>query len=89
MTTSTEALELSSPPGPPDDQDDARFAAPVRIECRSSEPFDRWLSELAGSLALTTYQAGKLAVLGWRGSQPSLLGERQKGNYQKTGIAVS
>ena len=73
MTTSTEALELSSPPGPPDDQDDSRFAAPVRIECRSSEPFDRWLSELAGSLALTTYQAGKLAVLGWRGSQPSLL----------------
>ena len=38
MTTNTEALELSSPPGPPDDQDGARVAAEMRIECRSSEP---------------------------------------------------
>jgi len=45
----------------------------TRIECRSSEAFVRWMSELPGSLAVTTYQAGKLALLGWRGHQVSLL----------------
>lgn len=45
----------------------------TRIECRSSEPFARWLSDLPGTLAITTYQAGKLALLGWRGQQASLL----------------
>ncbi|MFN8710654.1 MAG: TIGR03032 family protein [Planctomyces sp.] len=45
----------------------------VRIESRSSETFSSWLSELPGSLAVTTYQAGKLALLGWRGAQGSLL----------------
>lgn len=43
------------------------------IECRSSEPFAQWLAELKGTLAITTYQAGKLAMLGWRGQQASLL----------------
>lgn len=45
----------------------------ARIECRISEPFAHWLSQLPGSLAVTTYQAGKLALLGWNGQQPSLL----------------
>ena len=45
----------------------------TRIECRGSEAFALWLAELPGSLAVTTYQAGKLALLGWRGSQASLL----------------
>ena len=45
----------------------------TRIECRSTDSFSHWLSELAGSLAVTTYQAGKLALLGWRGLQASLL----------------
>lgn len=45
----------------------------TRIECHSSESFNEWLSQLSGSLVVTTYQAGKLALLGWRGSQPSLL----------------
>lgn len=48
-------------------------ASATRIECQSSESFTQWLSELCGSLVVTTYQAGKLALLGWRGSQPSLL----------------
>jgi uncharacterized protein (TIGR03032 family) len=45
----------------------------TRIECQSSESFRQWLSESGGSLVVTTYQAGKLALLGSRGSQLSLL----------------
>lgn len=48
-------------------------ATETRIECRCSDPFAEWLSQLNGSLAVTTYQAGKMALLGWRGSQMSLL----------------
>ncbi len=44
-----------------------------RIECHSSESFSLWLNQLGGTLVVTTYQAGKVALLGWRGSQPSLL----------------
>lgn len=45
----------------------------TRIECQSSNAFSHWLSQLPGSLAVTTYQAGKLALLGCRNQQPSLL----------------
>jgi uncharacterized protein (TIGR03032 family) len=45
----------------------------TRIDCRSDQPFANWLSQLPGSLAVTTYQAGKLALLGWRASQVSIL----------------
>jgi uncharacterized protein (TIGR03032 family) len=45
----------------------------ARIECQSSDSFSRWLTELPGALAVTTYQAGKLALIGCRDQQPSLL----------------
>lgn len=44
-----------------------------RIECRASASFSAWLAELSGTLAVTTYQAGKLALIGWRNQQPTLL----------------
>ncbi len=44
-----------------------------RIECRVSEPFAKWLADVPGTLVVTTYQAGKVALIGWRGQQPSLL----------------
>jgi len=44
-----------------------------RIECQSSETFSSWLSQLQGTLAITTYQAGKVAMLGWSGDRASLL----------------
>ena len=47
--------------------------ADEQIECRNTEPFANWLAQLNGSLAVTTYQAGKVALLGWRGQQLSLL----------------
>ncbi len=56
------------------DRDPARDAvAETRIECRISDSFSQWMSEISGSLAVTTYQAGKLALLGWRGTLLSLL----------------
>ncbi len=45
----------------------------AKIECRASDSFTGWLAELPGSIAVTTYQAGKLALIGWRGQQPTLL----------------
>lgn len=65
--------DLTSPVGRDEGIAAREVSQDTRIECRGSEPFVRWLSELSGSLAVTTYQAGKLALLGWRGSQPSLL----------------
>ncbi len=50
---------------------DLRFEA--RLECHSQPSFNRWLADLAGSLAITTHQAGMLALLGWGDGQPSLL----------------
>src|SRR5690242_10586418 len=44
-----------------------------QIQCRATEGFSTWMAELPGTLALTTYQAGKVACIGWRGDRPSLL----------------
>jgi len=46
---------------------------PVRVECTSSAEFQGWLSQAGGSLAITTYQAGKVAMVGWDGRQITLL----------------
>lgn len=58
----------------------------TRIEWRNSERFAGWMSTLEGSLAVTTYQAGKMALLGWLAGQLSLL----MGQFNKTmGLAVA
>jgi len=44
-----------------------------RIECAASAEFQGWLSQAGGSLAITTYQAGKVAMIGWDGRQVTLL----------------
>jgi uncharacterized protein (TIGR03032 family) len=43
------------------------------IECRVTDSFTPWFADLPGTIAVTTYQAGKLAFIGWRGHQPTLL----------------
>ncbi len=43
------------------------------ISCAASEAFGPWLASTHGSLAITTYQAGKVALVGWNGRQVSLL----------------
>jgi uncharacterized protein (TIGR03032 family) len=46
---------------------------PVRIECQASPEFLAWLAGARGSLIVSTYQAGKVAVIGWDGLQITLL----------------
>ena len=46
---------------------------PVRVECDASDAFCSWLSQAGGSLAVSTYQAGKVAMIGWTGRQVNLL----------------
>jgi uncharacterized protein (TIGR03032 family) len=43
------------------------------ISCTASESFGAWLASSGGSLAITTYQAGKVAIVGWNGRQVSVL----------------
>lgn len=44
-----------------------------RIECSASDGFRGWLSQVGGSVVITTYQAGKVALVGWDGRQITLL----------------
>ena len=43
------------------------------IRCDVSESFPSWLSQAGGSIVLTTYQAGKVGMIGWDGLQVTLL----------------
>ena len=43
------------------------------IRCDVSESFPAWLSQAGGSIVLTTYQAGKVGMIGWDGRQVTLL----------------
>ena len=45
----------------------------VRIECSAPPSFQQWLAEAGGSLCVSTYQAGKVAMIGWDGQQVTLL----------------
>ncbi|MBN1588419.1 MAG: TIGR03032 family protein [Pirellulales bacterium] len=47
--------------------------SPIQIECNASEAFRAWLAQAGGAVVLTTYQAGKVAVIGWDGRQVTLL----------------
>jgi uncharacterized protein (TIGR03032 family) len=46
---------------------------PPPIQCQASDGFQHWLSQQGGAIALTTYQSGKLALIGWNGQQMTLL----------------
>ncbi|REK11985.1 MAG: TIGR03032 family protein [Planctomycetota bacterium] len=43
------------------------------VACSISESFAEWLASAGGTLAISTYQAGKVALVGWNGQQVSLL----------------
>jgi uncharacterized protein (TIGR03032 family) len=59
---------------------------PVRIECGASDSFTSWMSQVKGTLAISTYQAGKVALVGWAGNQVTLL---MRDFDKPLGIAVS
>lgn len=42
------------------------------VGCRVDAAFSHWLADANCSLAITTYQAGKLLFIGWDGKQPTL-----------------
>lgn len=63
---------MAEPPqGPPPGESGGR-PAPTTVRCTVSEGFSTWLAEHQLSLAVTTYQAGKLLLIGWNGTQVSL-----------------
>jgi len=43
------------------------------IQCSASPGFVEWLAQSGGSLAITTYQAGKVALVGWNGREITLV----------------
>jgi len=53
--------------------DDRPAASGDIIECAISDAFAAWMSQAGGSIVLTTYQAGKVAMIGWDGRQVTLL----------------
>jgi len=46
---------------------------PVEITCAASDGFVGWLARAGGSIVVSTYQAGKVATIGWDGSRVTLL----------------
>jgi len=46
---------------------------PIRIESSASDAFRDWLARADGAMVVTTYQAGKVAVVGWDGARVTLL----------------
>jgi uncharacterized protein (TIGR03032 family) len=52
---------------------DIATSQPARIECAASPGFQEWIAGIGGSLAISTYQAGKVAMVGWDGAQVTLL----------------
>ncbi|MGD0655198.1 MAG: TIGR03032 family protein [Thermoguttaceae bacterium] len=46
---------------------------PLEIQCLASAAFEEWLARAGGSVAVSTYQAGKVAMIGWDGRQVTLL----------------
>lgn len=45
----------------------------VQIACTAAPAFSAWLAESGGSVLVSTYQAHRLAAIGWDGRQTSLL----------------
>jgi uncharacterized protein (TIGR03032 family) len=43
------------------------------IQCQPDRGFVEWLAQSGGSVAVSTYQAGKLLLMGWDGRQVTLL----------------
>jgi uncharacterized protein (TIGR03032 family) len=53
--------------------DQTSIQKPVEIRCQASAAFEQWFAQAGGSLCVSTYQAGKVAMIGWDGRQITLL----------------
>ena len=45
----------------------------VAVACSASPEFQDWLAQAGGTVAVSTYQAGKVAMIGWDGRRVTLL----------------
>ena len=52
---------------------DLSCAIDQTVACVADEGLSDWLSQAAGALAVTTYQAGKVCLVGWNGQQVTML----------------
>jgi uncharacterized protein (TIGR03032 family) len=48
------------------------------LQCETDVGFAQWVAESGGSIAISTYQAGYLFLVGWNGRQVSFLQRRFK-----------
>ena len=55
------------------DQPTGVFKEPIRVVCRATGTFETWLAGAGGSLVVSTYHVGKVALIGWDGRQITLL----------------
>ncbi|MBN1394652.1 MAG: TIGR03032 family protein [Pirellulales bacterium] len=46
---------------------------PVAVACSTTPDFQEWLASADGAIAASTYQAGKVALIGWDGRRATLL----------------
>jgi uncharacterized protein (TIGR03032 family) len=51
----------------------ATTPTPVTVACSASADFQDWIAQAGGVVAVSTYQAGKLAMIGWDGQRATLL----------------
>ncbi len=58
---------------PPGGKDENHPHAGETISCQPTESFVSWLAQAKGALAITTYQAGKVALVGWDGKQVTMV----------------
>lgn len=49
------------------------MSTPAQITCSASPDFQAWIAQSGGSLVLSTYQSGKVALIGHDGQQVTLL----------------
>ncbi len=58
---------------PSDPTPSSPATAPEALQCAPDSGFIEWLAHSGGSLLISTYQAGKLLLVGWNGQQITLL----------------
>lgn len=57
----------------PHNSPENQASCPVRITCNADKAFAGWIALSGGSLIISTYQAGKVAAVGWDGERVTLL----------------
>ncbi|WP_414568799.1 TIGR03032 family protein [Nostoc sp. CCY 9925] len=81
MTTTTVTVKLKgrspgrlpNPISPMSQSSNTTVQSGQAIACSISDSFVSWMSQAKGAIALTTYQANKVALIAWNGQQVTLL----------------